>query len=232
MTQLDPPALRALPKKPAHLDEMLRLSAGLSEGIPHVRVDWYDIGETPLFGEMTFYDGSGMCAFARNVDDELLGSWVKLGWRGASVNEGRIIQLSGSTAKVGAPVGVTDYKFYCFNGEPQFLYVSKGLEDHKTARISFVSLDWEFEPFSRGDYMPFEELSQKPAHFDDMIKHAKILANGMPFVRVDFYEHAGRDIFSEMTFFPCSGYMNFSPQQWDEKVGGMLDLPRKLYTAT
>lgn len=37
--------------------------------------------------------------------------------------------------------GLTDYKFYCFDGTPEFLYVSKGLDDHSTARISFLNLD-------------------------------------------------------------------------------------------
>lgn len=43
--------------------------------------------------------------------------------------------------------GLIDYKFYCFDGEPKFLYVSEGLEDHFTANISFVSLEWEKLPF-------------------------------------------------------------------------------------
>ena len=33
--------------------------------------------------------------------------------------------------------GLIDYKFFCFNGEPRFMHVSQGLEDHSTAKISF-----------------------------------------------------------------------------------------------
>lgn len=29
--------------------------------------------------------------------------------------------------------GLKDYKFYCFNGVPKYLYVSQGMNDHKTA---------------------------------------------------------------------------------------------------
>ncbi len=55
-------------------------------------------------------------------------------------------------------VGIVDYKFYCFNGEPKFLYMSKGLENHATAKMCFLTLDWEFAPFQRSDYVLFDEL--------------------------------------------------------------------------
>lgn len=40
--------------KPKSLKEMIRYSEILSKGIPYVRVDWYEIDEKPVFGEMTF----------------------------------------------------------------------------------------------------------------------------------------------------------------------------------
>ena len=63
---------------------------------------------------------------------------------------------------------LTDYKFYCFGGKPEYLYVSTGLENHSIASISFLTLDWEFAPFGRSDYMPFSELPSKPSQFEDM----------------------------------------------------------------
>ena len=64
--------------KPAALDEMLRLSRILAEGIPHVRVDWYIVGEQLYFGELTFYDGSGFDVYDDPADDLLIGSWLTL----------------------------------------------------------------------------------------------------------------------------------------------------------
>ena len=121
---------------------------------------------------------------------------------------------------------MVDYKFYCFSGEPRFLYVSKGLEDHETARISFLENDWSFAPFVRSDYKPFEQLPGKPACYDEMLDLSRVLAAGIPFVRVDFFVYKGRPRFSEMTFFPCAGYMHFEPAEWDLRVGNMLDLSR------
>lgn len=121
---------------------------------------------------------------------------------------------------------MTDYKFYCFHGEPEFLYVSEGLEDHGTARISFLNMDWSFAPFGRTDYKPFENLPDKPQNFAEMVRLAKKLSDGIPFVRVDFYEVLGQVYFGELTFYPCSGFMPFCPPEWDDRLGERIDLKR------
>lgn len=121
--------------------------------------------------------------------------------------------------------GLIDYKFYCFNGEPRFLYMSEGLENHSTARISFLTLDWKFAEFGRSDYKPFAELPEKPDKFDEMLEIAEVLARNVKnFIRVDLYEIKGNVYFSELTFSPCSGMMPFQPEEWDKKLGDMLVL--------
>lgn len=118
-----------------------------------------------------------------------------------------------------------DYKFYCFGGEPSYLYVSQGLENHETARISFLNVDeWSFAPFGRSDYAPFEELPPKPACYEEMLGLARELAVGIPFVRADFLVYGGSPRFSEMTFHPCAGFMPFVPAEWDGRLGDALDL--------
>ena len=92
-----------------------------------------------------------------------------------------------------------DYKFYCFNGEPRFLYLSEGLENHATARLSYVTMDWEIAPFSRPDYRPFETLPQKPIKFDEMVWLARLLSAEVPFARVDLYEINSKVYFGEFT---------------------------------
>lgn len=121
-------------------------------------------------------------------------------------------------------IGLVDYKFYCFNGKPMFLYVSEGLENHSTAKISFLTMDWEFASFGRSDYRPFSSLPTKPRLFDEMVHIASKLSLGMPFIRVDLYEVGGRVYFSELTFTPCSGFMPFTPTEYDRILGDMIDL--------
>lgn len=45
--------------------------------------------------------------------------------------------MEDDTAKKLGSLGLTDYKIFCFNGEPKFGYVSCGLENHDTAQIGF-----------------------------------------------------------------------------------------------
>lgn len=45
--------------KPHSLSEMIKLAEKLSEGIPQVRIDFYEINRKPVFGEMTFTTGFG-----------------------------------------------------------------------------------------------------------------------------------------------------------------------------
>lgn len=120
--------------------------------------------------------------------------------------------------------GITDYKFFCFDGEPKFLYMSHGLEDHSTATISFVTLDWKIAPFKRSDYKPFMELPEKPSGYDEMIELAKKLSSGHKFLRVDLYQIGSQVYFSELTFFPCGGVIPFDPKEWDGELGKLICL--------
>ena len=71
-----------------------------------------------------------------------------------------------------------DYKFYCFDGIPKFLYLSQGMEKHETARIDFLNLKWEKEPFYREDYKRFDRIPPQPEKLDEMIELCKKLAGG------------------------------------------------------
>lgn len=120
--------------------------------------------------------------------------------------------------------GLTDYKFYCFNGKPLYLYVSTGLENHRTAKMSFLKTDWTFAEFGRKDYKPLDAIPEKPKNYDEMIKIAQKLSDGIPFLRVDMYEVNGKVYFGELTFHPCAGMMPFDPTSADLKVGKLLDI--------
>ena len=119
-----------------------------------------------------------------------------------------------------------DYKFYCFNGKPEFLYVSEGMEKHSTARVSFLTVnEWKPASFGRTDYKRFDSLPTPPKRLEEMVELARTLSKDIPFLRVDLYEIEGNVYFGELTFFPCSGFMPFDPVEADKEVGKMLILP-------
>ena len=65
-------------KKPANFEEMKRAAAALSKGMPHVRVDLYNINGEIYFGELTFFHFSGVVPFEPAEWDEKIGDYLKL----------------------------------------------------------------------------------------------------------------------------------------------------------
>ena len=121
---------------------------------------------------------------------------------------------------------LTDYKFFCFNGLPRLLYVSRGLEHHPTAEISFYDMNGNEMSFHRSDYKPYHDAIM-PENFFVMKDEATKLAIkiGGPFVRIDLYSIKGKTYFSEITFSPCSGMVPFEPKEADVKLGELLRIP-------
>ena len=64
--------------KPQNLEEMLACARKLSNGFPHVRVDFYSIGERLVFGELTFYHGAGYLKFENEEFEKKLGNLWEL----------------------------------------------------------------------------------------------------------------------------------------------------------
>jgi len=117
-----------------------------------------------------------------------------------------------------------DYKFFCFNGEPEMVFFASDRKHH--VRADFYDLNWKLLPF-RWLYEPSGKAFPKPSRLDDMIKYAKILSEGFPFVRVDFYEIQGKVIFGELTFFHGGASGWFRPEKIDYELGQKIILPPK-----
>lgn len=64
--------------KPKSFDRMIEISRILSKGIPHVRVDLYDINGHIYFGELTFSHFSGFVPFQPEEWDYTFGAWLQL----------------------------------------------------------------------------------------------------------------------------------------------------------
>jgi hypothetical protein len=110
----------------------------------------------------------------------------------------------------------TDYKIHVFEGVAQLVEVhTDRFSDHK---LTFFDLIWNLQPF-RTYYPQDPRPISPPASLDDMLKGAEALADGFPYVRVDFYEIAGRPRFGELTFYPGSGFNPFNPDEYDFKLG-------------
>ena len=116
-----------------------------------------------------------------------------------------------------------DYKFYCFNGQPQFVDVHRDrFGDH---RRNSYDLDWNLLPFEMNSVPHFHEEFPRPSFFEKMCRIAEQLAQGFILVRVDFYNINEKIIFGELTFYPGNGMLKFSPDVFDNVLGSYLQLP-------
>ena len=64
--------------KPSNFEEMKDLARKLSQGLPHVRVDLYNVNGKIYFGELTFFHHGGVIPFHPQTWDYTFGSWIHL----------------------------------------------------------------------------------------------------------------------------------------------------------
>jgi hypothetical protein len=107
-----------------------------------------------------------------------------------------------------------DYRFWCFNGAPEFIQVG----DHSKVLHSFYDPSWNKLELCYRDRAVTEDIP-KPKHFDRMVTVASELSRDFDFVRVDLYNPNGQTFFGELTFTPRAGMLHFKPELWDLKLG-------------
>ncbi len=119
-----------------------------------------------------------------------------------------------------------DYKFFTFGGEPKVLYIAQGRGRGEPTVADFFDMDFNHLPFTI-DHDMADVPPTKPQGFELMKQLAAKLSQGTPQLRVDFYEVDGQVYFGEMTFFHCSGFDGFHPEEWDKIFGDWVTLPAK-----
>ena len=118
-----------------------------------------------------------------------------------------------------------DYKFFCFNGKPEFLWVDQNRQtDHKR---SVFDLNYNKLPFN---FLQYDQvnLNSKPRNFDVMIEIAKKLSTNFIFSRVDLYNINGKIFFGEITFSSGSGYQAPCPIEYDMILGQKIAINNKI----
>ena len=122
---------------------------------------------------------------------------------------------------------LTDYKFFCFNGEPEYCQVIRNRS--QTMTIDFYDMEWKHQEFIGLHPVMTNGLHPVtcPIHINDLRTICMKLAKDIPFVRIDFYVLDNREYFGELTFYPASGFGVFTPYDWDIKLGELLLLGNK-----
>lgn len=121
-----------------------------------------------------------------------------------------------------------DYKFFCFGGKVEIVSIDIGVADENGEHS---------ENYYRNIYnrefklLPVKETREiyggtvpRPENYDKMVEYAEILSKPFRHCRVDLYNVEGRIYFGEITFHHGSGCNNFEPQEWDEKLGDLINI--------
>lgn len=113
-----------------------------------------------------------------------------------------------------------DYKWWCFNGEPKVMYqTNKGKDIYE----NFYDMDYNCLDISHG-FRRFSPEIDKPAEFEEMRQLAAKLSEGIPFVRIDFFDVEGHVYFGEFTFYDW-GAMKPLSDKWEKQLGDWITLP-------
>jgi hypothetical protein len=122
----------------------------------------------------------------------------------------------------------TDFKFHCFHGKIEFIYISYDREGVNLRQI--LDIDWNVLPF--GIQKKSKKINEhfglngplisKPINFDKMCEIALKLAQDRPYVRVDLFNVKGKIYFGELTHYHSSGFYAFKPDSYDNYYGKIL----------
>lgn len=120
---------------------------------------------------------------------------------------------------------VLDYKFICFNGEPQFLWVNEGAGTEHSTTTTFDLNYKKIEEFNMNlGYKKDISSFEKPKNFKKMVEIVKKLCLDFTFVRVDLYNINGVIYFGELTFNSAAGFDAPYPIIYDEIIGKKLKI--------
>lgn len=119
---------------------------------------------------------------------------------------------------------LSDYKFFCFNGEPKYCQVIR--DRHSKESIDFYDMNWRHQEFVGLNPIASNGINPvpRPLLLDDMICICHKLSENMKFVRIDMYVIDNRIYFGEITFYPASGMGLFNPDKWNEELGNLISL--------
>ena len=121
---------------------------------------------------------------------------------------------------------VSDYKFFCYHGDPKFMYVAVDSFNYDIMRVNYYDCDFNKLPLVK-HYPNINEDIPKPKMWNKMIEISKVLSKPFLFVRVDFFVVDGSLKVGELTFYPGGGIDKFEPVEWDYRFGAPLTLPKK-----
>lgn len=119
-----------------------------------------------------------------------------------------------------------DYKIWCFDGQPAYIWACYNRTKHGCV-VGLYDLDWNFLPnysVSLEHYVLADKPIPCPHHLQEMLRYAAELTKGFSVVRMDMYEIDDKVYFGEMTFTPASGSNTFYTKEFLNILGDLCKI--------
>ena len=140
-----------------------------------------------------------------------------------------IVEQLLDVSKQNAPSSsLIDYKFYCINGEPCYVWMVFN-RTKQTCEACMYDMTWNKHNeycVSTPHYHIYYKDVPKPVSFDRMVEAARKLSEGIPFVRIDLYEVDRKPYFGEMTLTPAGGFIDFHTREFLQLSGRDIQLKK------
>lgn len=123
---------------------------------------------------------------------------------------------------------LVDYKIWCFNGKPFYVFVYLNRKKGGIAECMVYDIDWQAHPeylIPSDHFAIHNETVVKPSCLSKMLYMATKLAEGHPQMRVDLYEVDGKVYFGELTMTAACGFMNHFTEDFMLTAGRCITLP-------
>ncbi|MBO2517320.1 MAG: carbonic anhydrase [Clostridiales bacterium] len=117
--------------------------------------------------------------------------------------------------------GMDDYKIFCYSGKAKYIVVDT--DRYIGHKRNFYDREWNNLHIT-SDCPACDREIPKPENFNEMLRIAETLAGDFPYVRVDMYNVDGKIYFGELTFYPWSGYVQYTPDDADYLFGKDFEL--------
>ncbi len=127
-----------------------------------------------------------------------------------------------------SPQSLVDFKVWCINGTPRFVWVAYN-RSNKHVHAQCFDANWTPKPEFARNTMPHyiydhnDRMIDRPTCLDEMMDLARKISSPFPQIRVDFYVVDGVPIIGELTF--TSGYGYLKEELYDA-LGEMIDLSK------
>lgn len=226
------------------------ISKGFEENLPKLYGHWEnpdDIDFDSLPKEFVLKSNNG-CGTVKIVRDKgqldveatrkMLKSWLKpYGYVGGQTHYLRIkpciiaeeLLHQSEDQNAFSPGSLVDYKMWCFNGEPESIWVAYNRHNALMVNMALYDKDWNPMPQYLRDtnlekYDPNVSIP-KPTCLEEMLSIARKLTEPFPEVRFDFYVINGKPYIGEFTF--TSGY-GFYTEEYYNYLGSKVDLSKSM----